>query len=88
MHASGVENPPRPRKAKILIALDRAAGGRSQYSRTEFRHCEMCARPLVGIDAEKRRRVIEEGPLANASMLPNVLKGPGAEDVEEVGAEL
>ena len=54
----------RPKKAKILIALDRAAGGRSQYSKTEFRHCEMCARPLIGIEAENRRRLIEDGPLA------------------------
>ena len=62
----------RPAKAKLLIALDRAAGGRSLFSKSEFRHCEMCARPLIGIEAEKRRRSIEISPLAR--MLPC---GPG-----------
>jgi hypothetical protein len=48
----------------MLIALDRAAGGRSQFSKTEFRRCEMCARPLIGLEAETLRRFIESGPLA------------------------
>jgi hypothetical protein len=54
----------RPWKAKLLLALDRAAGGRSEYSKTEFRRCELCARPLIGIEAERRRKLIESGLLA------------------------
>jgi len=54
----------RPAKAKLLIALDHAAGGRSQVTKTEIKHCHMCARPLIGVEAEQRRKLIESGPLA------------------------
>jgi hypothetical protein len=54
----------RPRDAKRLCGLDRAAGGRSHVTKTEFKRCDMCARPLIGIEAEQRRRLIESGPTA------------------------
>jgi hypothetical protein len=52
----------RPAKAKLLLALDRAAGGHSEFTKSEFRHCEMCARPLIAVEAEARRRLLESGP--------------------------
>lgn len=48
--------------ARRLIALDRAAAGRSKVTRAELRHCPVCGRPFVGIEAEKRRRLDESGP--------------------------
>lgn len=48
--------------SKALIALDRAAGGESLVTKAEFRSCPMCARPLVGVDAERRRLMDESGP--------------------------
>ena len=56
----------RPGHAKRLIALDRAAGGRSQVLKVEFRHCDMCARPLLSLEAERRRELIETDPTARS----------------------
>jgi hypothetical protein len=44
-----------PRRAKLLLCIDRARGGYSEFTKTEFRHCEVCNRPLIGSEAEKRR---------------------------------
>jgi hypothetical protein len=65
----------RPWKAKLLLTLDRAAGGRSEYSKTEFRRCELCARPLIGTEAEARRRLLESCPKARTTPCgPNCLR--------------
>jgi hypothetical protein len=48
--------------SKRLIGLDRAAGGRPRVTRTELRTCPLCARPLVGIEAERRRKLDQSGP--------------------------
>lgn len=48
--------------SKRLIGLDRAAGGRPRVTRAELRHCLSCSRPLVGIEAEQRRKLDESGP--------------------------
>jgi hypothetical protein len=52
---------PRP-DAKYLIALDRENGGSATYAETEYRRCMVCARPLLGADAELRRRMDESTP--------------------------
>jgi hypothetical protein len=49
----------RPRRAKLLLCMDRARGGYSEFTKTEFRRCDLCDRPLVGSEAEKRRLSIE-----------------------------
>jgi hypothetical protein len=54
----------RPAKAKLLLVLDRAVGGRSEFTKSEFKHCDMCARPLIGVEAEARRRLLETDPKA------------------------
>jgi hypothetical protein len=54
----------RPKDARRLCALDRAARGGSQVPKTEFKRCDMCARPLLGIEAKQRRKLIETGPTA------------------------
>lgn len=48
--------------SKRLIGLDRSAGGRPRVTRAELRHCLNCGRPLVGIEAEQRRKLDESGP--------------------------
>jgi hypothetical protein len=58
----------------MLLALDRAAGGRSEFLKTEFRRCEMCGRPLISHEAAKRRALVATSPTARA--LPC---GPGCE---------
>jgi hypothetical protein len=44
--------------AKRLMAADRQAGGRSDVIKTEFRICDVCARPLIGHEALERRKSI------------------------------
>lgn len=51
-----------PVDAKRLIRLDRGAGGRSEVTIIEVRHCGLCARPLIGAEAERRRKLDEQGP--------------------------
>jgi hypothetical protein len=41
--------------AKKLCKLNRDRGGFNLITKTEFRHCEVCARPLIGLEAAKRR---------------------------------
>lgn len=48
--------------SKRLIGMDRAAGGRPRVTRAELRHCMACGRPLVGIEAEQRRKLDVGGP--------------------------
>lgn len=52
-----------PVDARHLAGMDRNAGGRPQITRSELRHCPLCARPFVGIEAEIRRKLDESGPL-------------------------
>jgi hypothetical protein len=52
----------RPRSAKLLLRIDRARGGYSEFTKTEFRRCDVCYRPLIGSEAEKRRLSIEADP--------------------------
>ena len=70
----------RPAKAKLLLALDRAAGGRSEFTKSEFRHCDLCARPLIGVEAEARRRLLESGPKARTMPC-----GPNCQRDGEIG---
>jgi hypothetical protein len=44
--------------AKRLMAADRRAGGRSDVIKTEYRVCDVCARPLIGNEALERRMAI------------------------------
>lgn len=66
---TGLSSSPRgiwlhPSDAKRLCAFDRAAGGHSLVTKTEYRHCELCSRPLIGPEAENRRHLLETGALA------------------------
>jgi hypothetical protein len=54
----------RPGAAKLLCALDRAAGGWCQVVHSEFKRCALCARPLIGSDAAALREAIESSPTA------------------------
>lgn len=58
---------PRP-DAKYLIELDRENGGTATYAETEYRRCGVCGRPLLGADAELRRRLDES--TATGRMMP------------------
>lgn len=51
----------RPAKAKLLLVLDRAAGGRSEFAKTEFRRCLLCSRPMISVEAEAYRKQLESG---------------------------
>jgi len=55
-----------PVDARRLMKWVKAHGGRSWAVRAEFRRCEMCGRPLIGVEAEARRRQIESGPAGRA----------------------
>jgi hypothetical protein len=46
-------------RAELLLRIDRARGGYSEFTKTEFRRCDVCYRPLIGSEAEKRRLSIE-----------------------------
>jgi hypothetical protein len=70
----------RPAKAKLLLALDRAAGGRSEFTKSEFRHCDLCARSLIGVEAEARRSLLESGPKAWTTPC-----GPNCQRDREIG---
>jgi hypothetical protein len=48
-----------PRDAKRLTWQDHLAGGQSEVTTAELRYCEVCGRPLIGIEAEKRRKLSE-----------------------------
>jgi hypothetical protein len=52
--------------AKLLIALDRAAGGRSVVTKIEYKRCNLCNRPLIGAEAAKRRLLLETDPTTKA----------------------
>jgi hypothetical protein len=52
--------------AKLLIVLDRAAGGRSLVTKAEYKRCNLCNRPLLGPEAANRRYLIETVPEANS----------------------
>lgn len=51
-----------PADAKKLISQARARGWRCRVTRTELRRCEVCGRPSVGLEAERRRKLDESGP--------------------------
>lgn len=70
----------RPRDAKRLCALDRMAGGRSHVTKTEFKRCHVCARPIIGAQAAERRKVIESGPAGRLTPC-----GPTCERDRELG---
>jgi hypothetical protein len=61
--------------AELLLRIDRVRGGYSEFAKTEFRRCDVCYRPLIGSEAEKRRLSIEADPagrtLANGSVNPS-----------------
>lgn len=48
--------------ARRLLSESRKAGWRCDVTRTELRHCAVCSRPFVGIEAERRRRLDESSP--------------------------
>jgi hypothetical protein len=71
-----------PADAKLLIALDRAAGGSSQVLKIEFKHCDMCAGSLIG-------KLIESGPTARTTPCgPELRTGSRDAAMEEAGTEL
>ena len=47
------------RNAKALMELDKAAGGSPEWDKVEYRRCEVCSRPLLNLDAEARRKLVE-----------------------------
>lgn len=47
--------------ARKLIADDQMAGGSPIASEVEYRICEVCARPLLGVEAQARRAQVESG---------------------------
>ena len=49
----------KPRDARFLMHMDRAAGGQPWYAESEFRRCGVCHRPLLGEDAAARRQMDE-----------------------------
>ena len=51
-----------PVDADRLAAEDRAAGGEPTLRRAEFRRCPVCARGLIGTDAEHRRALDAGSP--------------------------
>ena len=51
-----------PVDAKQLVAEDRAQGGRPRVNVTEVRFCKLCSRPLVGVEAARRRQLDLSGP--------------------------
>jgi hypothetical protein len=60
----------RPGAAKVLCALDRAAGGWYHVLQSEFKRCALCARPLLGAAAEtvgKCSRVIRTPSCCHAA---------------------
>jgi hypothetical protein len=58
----------RPGAAKLLCALDRAAGGWCHVTQSEFKRCALCARPLIGSQAAELRKMLENDP--NARTFP------------------
>jgi hypothetical protein len=50
--------------ARKLAREERESGGRAIVQTFEFRRCEVCRRPLVGAEAEERRRLIILSPEA------------------------
>lgn len=48
-----------PRAAKHLEHLADEMGSSATLAEAEFRLCDICGRPLLGEDAEARRRVVE-----------------------------
>lgn len=52
------------RIAQMLERLDREAGGTPTMIEAEYRYCPNCRRPLVGEDAENRRRLEASGATA------------------------
>lgn len=54
----------RPRDARFLLQLDRAAGGEPWFAESEYRRCGVCGRPLIGEDAAARRKLDESGRTA------------------------
>ena len=51
-----------PVDGRRLVKQDRAAGGLPEVQVVEVRRCQVCSRPLVGVDADRRRRLDESGP--------------------------
>ena len=52
----------RPKDAMRLILLDRSIGGNPTVFKAEFRHCDRCARPLIGKEAADRRELLNSDP--------------------------
>ena len=51
-----------PTDARALMREICEAGWRCQVVKVELRHCQVCGRPLLGTEAERRRRLDESGP--------------------------
>lgn len=51
-----------PTDARKLNREAYKAGWRCLMTRTELRHCSVCSRPMVGIEADQRRKLDESGP--------------------------
>lgn len=51
-----------PGDARRLMDQARRRGWRCVVTRTELRHCPVCARPFIGAEAECRRKLNESGP--------------------------
>lgn len=51
-----------PVDAKRLRSEVSRSGWRCRLTRAELRHCGVCARPLIGTEAERRRKMDEAGP--------------------------
>jgi hypothetical protein len=69
-----------PTDAKRLIREVQRRGGRCDSTRVEIRNCGVCAKPLVGLEAEKRRK-LDEGS-ADGRLLPC---GPKCQDEAATG---
>jgi hypothetical protein len=52
--------------ARRLARQERDSGGRAVVQVFEFRRCDVCRRPLVGAEAEERRRLIVLSPVARS----------------------
>ena len=52
----------RPKEALRIVIQDRLKGGHPSVFKAEFRHCDLCARPLISTEAEQRRKMLNTPP--------------------------
>jgi hypothetical protein len=57
-----------PSQGARLARFDRSLGGQPEVIITTFRYCEQCGRPLIGEEADNRRRLV--GTSAEARLAP------------------